>query len=99
VAHAPAVSSHTARIPLLAFALGAAVAVVLGVNDRRHPSSAHLVTLGFDSVLAMKTWLALGIGVLVLLPPGGGRPAVLGPRARRADLGRVVLRPVGLPSP
>jgi Family of unknown function (DUF6529) len=55
------------RIPLLALALGAVVAVLLGVNDRRHPASAHLVTLGFGSVIEMKTSLAFGIGVLLLV--------------------------------
>jgi hypothetical protein len=52
---------------LVALVLGAVVAVLLGVNDRRHPASAHLVTLGFPSVIQMKTWLALGIGVLLLV--------------------------------
>ena len=55
------------RIPLLAFAIGAAVAVLLGVNDRRHPGSVQPVKLGFDSVIEMKTWLALVVGVLILL--------------------------------
>jgi hypothetical protein len=39
------------RIPLVAFALGAAVAVLLGVNDRRHPGSVSVVKLGFGSVI------------------------------------------------
>jgi hypothetical protein len=55
---------------LVALALGAVVAVLLGVNDRRHPPSAHLVTLGFSSVIQMKTWLALGVGVLLLVQLG-----------------------------
>jgi hypothetical protein len=50
----------------VAFALGAAVAVLLGVNDRHHPGSAKPVHLGFDSILQMKTWLALVVLVLVL---------------------------------
>jgi hypothetical protein len=54
------------RIPLIAFTIGAVVAVLLGVNDRRHPGSAHPVKLGFDSVIQMKTWLALVVGVLIL---------------------------------
>jgi hypothetical protein len=62
-----ATSGRVSRIPLVALALGAAVAVLLGVNDRRHPESAHPVTLGFGSVPQMKTWLALGIGVLLLV--------------------------------
>jgi Family of unknown function (DUF6529) len=55
---------------LVALALGAVVTVLLGVNDRRHPASAHLVTFGFASVIEMKTWFALGIGVLLLVQLG-----------------------------
>jgi hypothetical protein len=60
------------RIPLVAFACGAAVAVLLGVNDRRHPGSVGLVQLGFSSVIQMKTWLALVVGVLLLVQLLGG---------------------------
>jgi hypothetical protein len=60
------------RIPLVAFACGAAVAVLLGVNDRRHPGSVGLVKLGFSSVIQMKTWLALVVGVLLLVQVLGG---------------------------
>jgi hypothetical protein len=60
------------RIPLVAFAIGAAVAVLLGVNDRRHPGSAHPVKLGFDSVIQMKAWLAFVVGVLLLGQLVGG---------------------------
>lgn len=55
------------RIPLVAFALGAAVAVLLGVNDRRHPGGAEPIKLGFNSVIQMKTALSIGIGVLLLV--------------------------------
>lgn len=89
------------RIPLVAFALGAAVAVLLGVNDRRHPNSAKPVKLGFDSVIQMKTWLALAVGVLVLLQLVGalwmygrlGRraPAWVGPAHRTAGVVAVVV--------
>ncbi len=48
-------SDLSGRIPLLALALGAAVAVLLGVDDRRHPGFAKPVQLGFDSVIQMKT--------------------------------------------
>jgi len=54
-------------MPIVALACGAAVAVLLGVNDRRHPGSVGPVKLGFDSVIEMKTWLALGVGVLLLV--------------------------------
>jgi len=60
------IPSRSGRIPLLALLLGAAVAVLLGVNDRRHPGSVEPVKLGFDSVIEMKTWLALVVGVLLL---------------------------------
>lgn len=67
VTQAPGASpGRSGRIPLIAFALGAAVAVLLGVDNRRHPGSAKPVTLGFQSVIQMKTWLALVVGVLVL---------------------------------
>jgi hypothetical protein len=55
------------RIPLIALLCGAVVALLLGVNDRRHPQDAHLVKFGFASVIEMKTWFALGIGVLLLV--------------------------------
>ena len=94
----PSVSS---RIPLVAIALGAAVAVLLGVNDRRHPGSAHLVTFGFDSVIQMKTWLALVVGVLLLGQLVGGlwmygrlgapAPAWVGPAHRTAGLLAVLI--------
>jgi hypothetical protein len=68
VDQAPAATSGRAsRIPLIALLCGAVVAVLLGVNDRRHPGSAEPVKLGFDSVIQMKTTLTLGIGVLLLI--------------------------------
>jgi hypothetical protein len=67
VSHAGEVASgRSGRIPLLALLLGAAVAVLLGVNDRRHPDSAEPLKLGFESVIQMKTWLSLVIGLLLL---------------------------------
>jgi hypothetical protein len=94
-------SGRSGRIPLLAFALGAAVAVLLGVNDRRHPASAHPIKLGFASVIQMKTWLALVVGVLVLLQLVGalwmygrlGRsaPAWVGPAHRVSGVVAVVV--------
>jgi hypothetical protein len=94
-------ASRSGRIPLLALVLGAAVAILLGVNDRRHPSSAHLLTLGFDSVIQMKTWLALVVGVLLVGQLVGGlwmygrlgRPAPgwVGPAHRAAGLLAVLI--------
>ena len=87
-AHEVTAPGRSGRIPLLALVLGAAVAVLLGVNDRRHPGSAHLVTLGFDSVIQMKTWLALVVGVLLLGQLVGGLVDVRPARLSRARLGR-----------
>jgi hypothetical protein len=64
---ATAAVRRSSRIPLIALLCGGAVAVLLGVNDRRHPGNAHLVKLGFPSVIEMKTALALAIGVLLLV--------------------------------
>ena len=98
MAHSAQVTApgRSGRIPLLALVLGAAVAVLLGVNDRRHPNSAHLVTLGFQSVIQMKTWLALAVGVLLLGQLAGGlwmygrlgspAPGWVGPAHRGAGL-------------
>jgi hypothetical protein len=66
VAQTGALAKST-RIPVTAFVLGAAVAVLLGVNDRRHPGSVSPVKLGFPSVIEMKTVFALVIGVLLLV--------------------------------
>jgi len=53
--------------PLLALAAGAAVAVVLGVYGRTHePTYDSIWTFGFDSMIQMKVWLALAVGVLAL---------------------------------
>jgi hypothetical protein len=94
-------ASRSSRIPLVAVALGAAVAVLLGVNDRRHPGSAHPVKLGFDSVIQMKTWLALVVGVLLLGQLVGGlwmygrlgapAPAWVGPAHRAAGAVAVLI--------
>lgn len=65
-------SGRASRIPLVAFVLGAALAVVLGVNDRRHPGFVSPVKLGFRSVIEMKTVLALVVGVLLLAQLLGG---------------------------
>jgi Family of unknown function (DUF6529) len=90
VEHAQGLATGRAsRIPLVAVALGTAVAVVLGVNDRRHPGSVGPLKLGFNSVIQMKTWVALGIGVLLLVQLvlalwmygrlGSGAPGWVGP--------------------
>ena len=52
---------------MIALLCGAVVAVLLGVNDRRHPGGAEPLKLGFGSVIQMKTVLSLGIGALLLV--------------------------------
>jgi hypothetical protein len=96
-----AVPARTSRIPVAAFALGAAVAVLLGVNDRRHPGWMSPVRLGFDSVIQMKTWLALVVGVLLLVQLLGGlwmygrlgrrAPSWVGPAHRTVGVAAVLI--------
>ena len=55
-------------IPLTAFAAGAVVALLVGVFGRVHDPTLHgTTTLGYASVLAMKTVVATVIGVLVVV--------------------------------
>jgi hypothetical protein len=55
-------------IPLTAFAAGAVVAVLVGVFGRIHePTLAGTTTLGYQTVLEMKTAVALVIAPLVVL--------------------------------
>jgi hypothetical protein len=56
--------------PLAAFAIGAVVAILVGVFGREHhPSTSGLVTLGFPTVIAMKIALSvlIAVGVVVQL--------------------------------
>jgi hypothetical protein len=55
-------------VPLTAFAAGAVVAVLVGVFGRVHePTLEGTTTLGYSTVLAMKTVVATGLLVLVVL--------------------------------
>ncbi|WP_222263205.1 DUF6529 family protein [Modestobacter marinus] len=55
-------------IPLAAFAAGAVVAVLVGVFGRLHdPTLDGTTTLGYPTVLAMKTVVSTGIGVLAVV--------------------------------
>jgi hypothetical protein len=54
-------------IPLTAFGAGAVVALLVGVFGRVHdPTLSGTTTLGYPTVLAMKTVVATAIGVLVV---------------------------------
>ncbi|HEU4330512.1 MAG TPA: DUF6529 family protein [Lapillicoccus sp.] len=60
-------------VPLIAFVLGAVVAVLVGVFGKVHePTTAGLATLGFRTVIDMKVVLSTVVGVLVLLQLLGG---------------------------
>ncbi|HLM05822.1 MAG TPA: DUF6529 family protein [Blastococcus sp.] len=55
-------------IPLTAFGVGAVVALLVGVFGRVHdPTLNGTTTLGYSTVLAMKTVVATAIGVLVVV--------------------------------
>ena len=54
--------------PLTGFAVGAVVAVLIGVFGRVHdPTLAGTTTLGFRTVLAMKVVVSVAIGVIAVL--------------------------------
>jgi hypothetical protein len=60
-------AQRSMAIPLTAFAVGAVVAVLVGVFGRVHdPTLDGTTTLGYSTVLAMKTVVATAIGVLVV---------------------------------
>jgi hypothetical protein len=60
-------------IPLAAFAAGAVVALLIGVFGKAHdPTLDGTTTLGFATVLAMKTVVSTGIAVLAVLQVIGG---------------------------
>ena len=65
-------AEHTAQrsmaVPLTAFAAGAVVALLAGVFGRVHdPTLDGTTTLGYSTVLAMKTVVATGIAALVVV--------------------------------
>jgi hypothetical protein len=81
-------------IPLTAFTVGAVIALLVGVFGRLHePTLEGTTTLGYSTVLAMKTVVATGIAVLVVVQLvtalwiygklGGRAPSWLG-KAHRA---------------
>jgi hypothetical protein len=63
----PAAPAKGMTLPLVAFAAGAAVAVVIGVFGRVHdPTTDGTTALGFHTVIQMKVVVTTLIGVLVL---------------------------------
>lgn len=55
-------------VPLTAFTVGAVIALLVGLFGRLHePTLEGTTTLGYSTVLAMKTVVATGIAVLVLV--------------------------------
>ena len=89
-------------IPLTAFAAGAVVAVLVGVVGRIHdPTLAGTTTLGYQTVLEMKTAVALVIAPLVVLQLlgalwmygklGGRAPSWVGPAHRATGAVALVL--------
>jgi len=54
-------------VPLTAFAVGAVIALLLGIFGKAHdPTLSGTTTLGFSTVIAMKTALSVVIGVLAI---------------------------------
>jgi hypothetical protein len=63
----PAAPAKGMTLPLVAFAAGAAVAVIIGVFGRVHdPTTDGTTALGFHTVIQMKVVVTTLIGVLVL---------------------------------
>jgi hypothetical protein len=63
-----AASPRSMTVPLVAFAVGAAVALALGIFGRVHdPTIDGTTTLGYDTVLDMKVAVTAVIGVLAAL--------------------------------
>jgi len=65
-------ASRSMAVPLTAFAVGAVVALLVGVFGKVHdPSLGGVTTLGFDTVIEMKVALSIVIGVLALVQLAG----------------------------
>ena len=67
MAHTSAPQQRSMAVPLTAFAVGAVVALLLGIFGKAHdPTLSGTTTLGFSTVLAMKTVVSVVIGVLAI---------------------------------
>ena len=61
-------TTRSMAVPLTAFAVGAVVALLVGVFGKVHDPTLHgTTTLGFDTVIAMKVVLTTVVGVLAVL--------------------------------
>ena len=61
-------ASRSMVVPLGAFAAGAVVSLLLGVLGTIHePTLDEVLTLGFGSMVTMKVYLAVAVGVLAVL--------------------------------
>ncbi|KAA1416885.1 hypothetical protein F0U44_17005 [Nocardioides humilatus] len=64
---APPTAPKSMAVPLTAFAVGGVVALLLGIFSKVHdPTLDGTTTLGYSNVLAMKTVVAVVIGVLAV---------------------------------
>jgi hypothetical protein len=58
---------RSGSVPLVAFAAGGVLSLLLGVYGKEHhPSGKVISTLGFDSLIQMKVLLATVVGILAL---------------------------------
>ncbi|MEO6471759.1 MAG: DUF6529 family protein [Aeromicrobium sp.] len=54
-------------VPLVAFAAGSVVSLLIGVYGAQHePTFRPINTFGFGSMIQMKVWFAIGVGVLAV---------------------------------
>lgn len=67
-----AAGTRSIAVPLTAFAVGAVVALLVGVFGKVHdPSLSGTTTLGFDTVIDMKVVVSTVVGVLALFQLAG----------------------------
>ncbi len=99
---AETVAAKGSTVPLKAFAAGTLIALLVGVIGKAHdPTLDGTTTLGFDTVLEMKTAVSCLIGVLVVLQLLGAlviygklglrAPSWLGPAHRASGTVTLVL--------
>ena len=73
MAETAAAPARSLAVPLVAFTVGAVLALVLGIIGKVHdPTLSGTTTLGFRTVIDMKTAVSMVIGLLVVLQLLGG---------------------------